>query len=246
MDLIKFLSPKHVILVHGEKPKMESLKGKIESDFGIRCYFPANNEIVSIPSTHYVKADASSTFLRSTSSPNFKFLRASSQRNFSSDDVDMIAKPVLQVCDDRVAEGILITGRCQNPKIIHLNEFVLMSGKDFHEVQFALCFPVRITKMYENEKLIPLPQEYMPYLHQLFLKLSDEFSEATIQESDQNLQIESFVVSICSKEKCPHRISTGPDDISEAVYFCCMWSAVDEKLAWKVISFMKNLELNKS
>ncbi|KAL3501986.1 hypothetical protein ACH5RR_036435 [Cinchona calisaya] len=245
MDLIKFLSPKHVILVHGEKPKMESLKGKIESDFGIQCYFPANNETVSIPSTHYVKADASSTFLRSTLSPNFKFLRASSGGNFSSDDMDMIAKPVLQVCDDRIAEGILTTGRYQNPKIIHLKELVLMSGEESHKLQFALCFPARITKMDENGKLIPLAQEFVPsLLHQLFSKLSNEFSEATIQESDQNIQIESFVVSICSKEKCPHRVSAGPHDISEAVYFCCMWSAADEKLGWKVISIMKKLELS--
>ncbi|KAI4367936.1 hypothetical protein MLD38_016558 [Melastoma candidum] len=45
MDLVKFLSPKHVVLVHGEKPKMATLKGKIEAELGISCYYPANNEM---------------------------------------------------------------------------------------------------------------------------------------------------------------------------------------------------------
>ncbi|PRQ47606.1 putative KH-domain/beta-lactamase-domain protein, archaea [Rosa chinensis] len=36
MDLVKFLSPKHVILVHGEKPRMATLKGRIQSELGIQ------------------------------------------------------------------------------------------------------------------------------------------------------------------------------------------------------------------
>lgn len=245
MDLINFLSPKHVILVHGEKPKMESLKGKIESEFDMQCYVPANNETVSIPSTHYVKADASSAFLKSTWSPNFKFVTEGSRGNLVTDDMDMISKPVLRVCDDRVAEGILAMGKHQNPKIVHLKELAHISGLETHDVQFALCVPVRITKMDEQGQLISVSQESLPCLHQLFLKLSNNFSEATIQESDQNLQIESFIVSVCSKEKCPHRMNDGPDYTYEAVHFCCRWSAADEKLARSVISFMKNLVLNK-
>ncbi|RLM85609.1 hypothetical protein C2845_PM04G13550 [Panicum miliaceum] len=44
MDLIEFLSPKHVILVHGEKPLMAFLKERVESELGMPCYYPANNE----------------------------------------------------------------------------------------------------------------------------------------------------------------------------------------------------------
>lgn len=79
MDLVKFLAPKHVVLVHGEKPKMASLKAKIESEIGSPCYYPANNETVSVPTTQFVKATASNAFLRATSNPNFKFFKKSAE-----------------------------------------------------------------------------------------------------------------------------------------------------------------------
>lgn len=70
MDLVKFLSPKHVILVHGEKPKMASLRERVQSELGIHCYVPANCDTVSIPSTVFVKAHASDMFIHSCS-PRF-------------------------------------------------------------------------------------------------------------------------------------------------------------------------------
>ncbi|PIN11331.1 putative cleavage and polyadenylation specificity factor (CPSF subunit) [Handroanthus impetiginosus] len=86
MDLVKFLSPKHVILVHGEKPKMATLKEKIESELGIQCRYPANNETVCIPSTHHVKAGASDAFLQSCLCPNFKFFKTDFERGSDLDD----------------------------------------------------------------------------------------------------------------------------------------------------------------
>lgn len=254
-DLIKFLSPKHVILVHGEKPKMESLKGKIESDFKIRCYVPANNETVSIPSAHYVKAHASSVFLKSTSSPNFKFLKASFQGNSSSNIVDMIDKPFLRVCDDRAAEGILFTQRGRDPKLLHQNELKIFSEEKTHEVQYALCLPVKVNNMDDESRKVTVSssEEFGPQtsnkklwqLQQLFVELSKVFSEMTILDYDEYLQMESFVVCVCQKDKCPYR-ETGDSQnisVSKTVFFCCKWSLADKDLAWKVISAMKDLEL---
>ena len=85
-----------MILVHGEKPKIALLNGRIQSELGIQCYDPANNDTVCISSTHYVKADSSNAFVQSSSSPNFKFLKMSSG---NSEDTSM-----LQICDERVAE----------------------------------------------------------------------------------------------------------------------------------------------
>nr|XP_016480199.1 PREDICTED: cleavage and polyadenylation specificity factor subunit 3-II-like isoform X2 [Nicotiana tabacum] len=247
LDLVKFLSPKHVILVHGEKPKMALLKKGIESDFGIPCYYPANNEIVCIPSTLYVKADASREFLKSSLSPNFKFLNTSSRA-----DIDLIlnerTESFVQVCDDRVAEGVLTMQKNQHPKIVHQNELVAMVGGENHEVQFAYCCPVRVSD--ECKDVAPSPGENTPpvldkclWLHLLYTKLSNDFQDVTYQNDGDRLQIESFTVSVCLKEKCPHRTHVSPDSTSETVNFCCLWSMVDEKLAWRVISIMKNLEL---
>lgn len=42
MQLIRQCEPKNVLLVHGEGEKMKFLKGKIEEEFKIPCYMPAN------------------------------------------------------------------------------------------------------------------------------------------------------------------------------------------------------------
>lgn len=116
MDLTKFLSPRNVILVHGEKPKMVSLKERIQTELRIPCYLPANCDAVHIPSTIYVKAHASNTFIRSCLNPNFRFLKRSKEDN--SDQVLRNANPTapLQVNDERVAEGILIMEKGKKSK----------------------------------------------------------------------------------------------------------------------------------
>ncbi|KMZ75067.1 Cleavage and polyadenylation specificity factor subunit 3 [Zostera marina] len=53
MDLIQFLSPYHVMLMHGEKLNMEKLKGKIQSELGTPCYNPANNETQDLKTSHF-------------------------------------------------------------------------------------------------------------------------------------------------------------------------------------------------
>nr|CAB3457001.1 unnamed protein product [Digitaria exilis] len=65
MDLTEFLSPKHVILVHGEKPQMAFLKERIESELGMPCFYPANNESVSIPTTDNLKMSTTERFITS-------------------------------------------------------------------------------------------------------------------------------------------------------------------------------------
>ena len=87
-----------MILVHGEKPKIALLKGRIQSELGIQCYDPANKDTICIASTHYVKVDSSNAFVQSSSSPNFKFLKRS--RGNSAD------TSMLLVCYEIVAEGV--------------------------------------------------------------------------------------------------------------------------------------------
>ncbi|XP_074271026.1 cleavage and polyadenylation specificity factor subunit 3-II [Silene latifolia] len=126
MDLLKFLSPKHVMLVHGEKPKMATLKGKIQTELGIPCYDPANTETVTIPSTQYVRADVSSSFMRSTLCPNFSFKSSAVESESELGERDDETPSVLELCDERVAEGLLILERNQKAKVIHQDEW---SGK---------------------------------------------------------------------------------------------------------------------
>lgn len=250
MDLIRFLSPKNVILVHGEKPKMASLKERIESDLRIPCYYPANNESQRIESTQYIKAEASKSFLQSSLSPNFKFLKTISRAD-TGFVLNERAESCVQVCDDRVAEGAVIMQKDQHPKIVHQNELMDILEAENHKVQVAYCCPVCVPNEPKNVALSP-GEDMHPVLdkrsllHLLYTKLSNDFQDVTIQNDGDCLQIESLTVSPCPKEKCPHRRHVNPVSTSEAVNFCCTWSMEDEKLAWRVISIMKNLELKTS
>ncbi|KAL5553250.1 hypothetical protein UlMin_040651 [Ulmus minor] len=242
MDLIKFLSPKHVILVHGEKPKMASLKSRIQSELGIPCHVPANNETVSIQSTHYVKAVASDTFIRSCKNPNFKFLKSISENGDDSTSEVGNSKPHLQVIDERVAEGILVMEKSKRAKVLHQEELLLELGEKKHRVQHAYCCPIRLGILKSTDQA--LTADKCSWLRVLSTILSNELREGNVQDLEEHLQVETVHLSLCLKDNCPYRITDDPQTISEAVFFCCSWLIEDEKIAWKVISILENLDLS--
>nr|KAF6294298.1 integrator complex subunit 11 [Pipistrellus kuhlii] len=51
MQLVGQAEPESVLLVHGEAKKMEFLKQKIEQEFRVNCYMPANGETVTLPTS---------------------------------------------------------------------------------------------------------------------------------------------------------------------------------------------------
>nr|APA20178.1 cleavage and polyadenylation specificity factor 73 kDa subunit II [Populus tomentosa] len=245
MDLTKFLSPRNVILVHGEKPKMVSLKERIQSELRIPCYLPANCDAVHIPSTIYVKAHASNTFIRSCLNPNFSFLKRSKEDN--SDQVLRNTNPTapLQVNDERVAEGILIMEKGKKARVVHQDDLLLMLRQKKHDVQFAYCCAAQLDnleKTRNRDDALGLSDKRSS-LQLLFKELSNYFSGVNIQDLGEHLQVESFHVSVCLKDNCPYRIIDSSQKEAATVYFCCSWSAADEKLAWEIISAMERFNL---
>ncbi|KAK9226561.1 hypothetical protein WN943_011609 [Citrus x changshan-huyou] len=250
MDLVKFLSPQHVILVHGEKPKMATLKERIQSELGIKCYDPANNESMCIPSTHYVKAGASDAFIRSCMNPNFQFLKSGSEEKSVSGSKCTEGTLPLWINDERVAEGILVLEKSEKAKVVHQDELLLMLGEKRHEVQFAYCCPVNVDELEKFTTTSLTPTARMLWdlnksslIRLLVAKLSRKLSEGNIQDFGEHLQVESFHLSVCLKDTCPYRITNGLEDKPRTAFFCCTWSAADDKLARKIISAMENRDL---
>lgn len=64
MQLISWCEPKNVMLVHGEAEKMDFLKTKIQNQFGIDCFKPANGETAVIHTKHNVPVDVSLPLLK--------------------------------------------------------------------------------------------------------------------------------------------------------------------------------------
>uniref|UniRef100_A0A3Q4BIY8 Integrator complex subunit 11 n=1 Tax=Mola mola TaxID=94237 RepID=A0A3Q4BIY8_MOLML len=64
MQLIRMAEPRNMLLVHGEAAKMEFLKGKIEQEFSIDCYMPANGETTTVTTNPSVPVDISLNLLK--------------------------------------------------------------------------------------------------------------------------------------------------------------------------------------
>lgn len=212
MDLTKFLSPKNVVLVHGEKPSMMSLKDKITSELDIPCFVPANGETVSVASTAFIKANASDMFLKSCSNPNLRFSNSSAQ---------------LRVTDQRTSDGVLVIEKSKKAKIVHQDEVSEALREEDHIVSLAYCCPVKVKGETDGVGLIKL----------LSKKISETVSYAEIHESETCLQVGSFKGSLCLKEECVHR--RGISSCSEVKFLCCNWSVADLELGWEIINAMK-------
>jgi integrator complex subunit 11 len=66
MQLIRMCEPKNVLLVHGEAVKMKFLSKKINQEFGIDCFMPANGETVAIAAPPVIMASISGVLLKRT------------------------------------------------------------------------------------------------------------------------------------------------------------------------------------
>ncbi|XP_077210581.1 cleavage and polyadenylation specificity factor 73 kDa subunit-II isoform X2 [Tasmannia lanceolata] len=144
MDLVKFLTPQHVILVHGEKPKMALLKGRIQSELGIQCYDPANNENLHIPSAQTVKVDVTKMFVRKNSNAISMCVTNNVVANSDSSSKDSGALSFPQMRDERVAEGILVMEKTKRAKVVHQDELLQLLGMEEHKVEFVYCCPLYI------------------------------------------------------------------------------------------------------
>lgn len=246
MDLARFLSPKNVILVHGEKPKMVSLKERIQSELRIPCYLPANCDTVHIPSTIYVKAHASNAFIRSCLNPNFRFLKRSKEENSDQGLRNTNSTAPLQVNDERVAEGILIMEKGKKARVVHQDDLLLMLRQKKHDIQFGCCCAAHLDNLEEtgNRDGALSHSDKCSCLQLLFKELSDYFSGVNIQDLGEHLQVESFQVSVCLKDNCPYRIIDSPRKEAATIFFCCSWSAADEKLAREIISAIERFNLS--
>lgn len=65
MQLIRMAEPRNVMLVHGENEKMKFLMNKIEAEFSIPCFKPANGESITIDTPPYIEVDIDTQLLSS-------------------------------------------------------------------------------------------------------------------------------------------------------------------------------------
>ncbi|KAH9325980.1 hypothetical protein KI387_006158, partial [Taxus chinensis] len=143
MDLVKHVSPRHTVLVHGEKPKMALLKARISSELGIPCYDPVNNESIDVPCHHTVKVDVTKQFLKN----NMSMARCINQEKVANLGLGMQQTKSLQelLIRDRIpAEGIVLMENAQKAKVLHPSEASDALIEEGHKVEFSCCCAIYI------------------------------------------------------------------------------------------------------
>ncbi|KAL0921532.1 hypothetical protein M5K25_008613 [Dendrobium thyrsiflorum] len=234
MDLLSFLSPKHVILVHGEKPKMAILKGRIESELGIPCFYPANNEAVSVPAGQTIRVDVTNSFLRNYFNRNFN---RSKHQPLCISDTSINHEEISEICSsERLTEGILLMEKNKIAKIVSENDLLHTLDAKEHTVQLAFCCPVKI-----KNSLQSLDCSLLDLLSREF---ESKINCCNIQKTFDHLQLKSFQARICLNDLCSYRIEQGPSDCKTETFFCCSWSLSDDNLARKLLGIMREVELD--
>ncbi|KAI0239920.1 hypothetical protein L0F63_002030 [Massospora cicadina] len=66
LQLICHVEPRHVILVHGEKSRMNILRARVMTELGIPCYDPANGTTVCIQCSQAIPVEISNALLEAT------------------------------------------------------------------------------------------------------------------------------------------------------------------------------------
>ncbi|KAG0456677.1 hypothetical protein HPP92_024465 [Vanilla planifolia] len=240
MDLVGFLSPKHVMLVHGEKPKMATLKGRIETELGIPCFVPENNECVQIPSSQHIKVAFQREFLRN--SFNLDLSNASHGQHCVSDSV--LGHEIAEFGrEERTAEGILVMEKNKMPKIVTQDELLHILGAEEHLVQMACCCPVKLKNSDTGERNLSSGQLTSALLQLLLKEVKSKIACSFIRVNSDHLEMESFKARVCLKKLCPHRLKQGGCDVVSEVFFCCSWLLIDDELARKVLCIMRDVEL---
>ncbi|BBN01886.1 integrator complex subunit 11 [Marchantia polymorpha subsp. ruderalis] len=138
MDLVKHVNPRNVVLVHGEKPKMATLKAKIIADLGIPCYDPANYETVEVSSRCAVRINVSKAFVQTN-------------MNWEDRSIDpmLLTRPenVLKIPHTRertAVEGVVILDETSKLKIIHTTEAPTALNVRQHDMSFTCVCSIMV------------------------------------------------------------------------------------------------------
>ncbi|KAI5077514.1 hypothetical protein GOP47_0007338 [Adiantum capillus-veneris] len=144
MDLLRHVGAKHVILVHGEKPKMALLKTRIISELGVPCFDPGNGETVEVPSRLLVKILASEKFLTNARQPILGYTEATSKVG-DANVSDKILKGVSVPAVSGTQLGILMMDQHKTIQVLHSQEALDVLNVSQHKVLYRCYCPVYIT-----------------------------------------------------------------------------------------------------
>ncbi|RGB32767.1 beta-lactamase-like protein [Rhizophagus diaphanus] len=217
LQLIKQCDPKNVMLVHGEKAKMEFLQEKIKRECRIPCYSPANGETTIIDTPLSIPVDVSVDLLKR----HLTAQKLPLPTSYDKIDITKI-KPVNGI----PIQGILTMEPDQIPKLMDVNEAIRDTNLPLRELTFEFIKSFDPNKIDTSNRTDIRTQALENVYEKVRKALKDDVNEVEIIKNSSQIKIRSMLIRISDKNSNSFNIS---------------WNYKDENLANYVMSIIDNI-----
>ncbi|GBB85194.1 hypothetical protein RclHR1_11750007 [Rhizophagus clarus] len=217
LQLIKQCDPKNVMLVHGEKAKMEFLQEKIKRECRVQCYSPANGETIIIDTPLSIPVDVSVDLLK-------RHLTAQKLPLPTSDDRIDITK--IKPVNGIPIQGVLTMEPDQIPKLMDVNEAIRDTNLPLRELTFEFIKTFDPNKINTSTQSDIHTQALENVYETVRKALKDNVNDVEITKNSSQIKIRSMLIRISDKSSNSLNIS---------------WNYRDENLANHVMSIIDSI-----
>ncbi len=222
LQLIKQCDPRNVMLVHGEKAKMEFLQEKIKRECRIPCFSPANGETIIIDTPLSIPVDVSVDLLKRHLAAQKLPLPPSDERI----DVTKI-KPVNGI----PIQGVLTMEPDQIPRLMDVDEAIRDANLPLRELTFDFIKtfdPKKVQKNIEVSAHSDIRVQALENVYDAIKKaLEDNVSYVEVFKNSSQIKIRSMLISISDDNFNSFKISWNYRDENLANY---LMSIIDKTL----------------
>lgn len=182
MQLIRQCEPANVMLVHGETKKMEFLKQKIQHEFSVDCFMPANGEIATIPVVPKITVEMSKSLLNK-------------RRLSESDDHVTKRRSLVKRNNETDIQGMLVM-RDGGLQLLEKEKVMKEFSLREHQLRFTSTV---IIESYENTEA---------FFSNIKRDLEEQFEDCSIEKLDaHSLILDSVMIKYLSSKSSKNRRS---------------------------------------
>ncbi|CAG8738794.1 15800_t:CDS:1, partial [Dentiscutata heterogama] len=227
MQLIKQCAPKNVMLVHGEKAKMEFLQDKIRRECRVPCTCPANGETVTIETPLSIPVDISVDLLKRHLNAQKLSLPLPGER------IDLTK---ITPVDEIPIQGVLVMESDRIPRLIEVEEAIREARLPILDIDFK-TFKTFDPKQFQDKNVMSNIEEkdiriqVLEYVYEVVNKaISKNIPGIELHKGALEIKLRSVTVSV------PEMIK---DEFKNALRIT--WNSKDQNLADFLISIMDDI-----
>eukprot|EP00794_Sanderia_malayensis_P015390 gene15390-16969_t len=210
MQLIRQCEPANVMLVHGEAKKMEFLKQKVQQEFKIDCFMPANGETACVPIVPKVTIEMSKSLL-------------AKRKSSDTDDHGTKRTALVKKNNEIEVNGMLVM-KDGSLQLLETDKVVRDFGLKEHRLRFTSTVTIVNDRLQSHENLDG-------FFDEIRQELEEKFEECVVDKLGSNsLALDSVLIKFLS--------SKSSNDRKRNVLVS--WQFQDEDLGSKVLEFLRS------